>query len=357
MTTDEQAAGSSPAPEGLSAPVVTAVDAAVASKDISAFREAKLAERIGKPLDVKPAESSPAEPVEQAVSTETSAAASEAAKPRKTGEDRAVELKAEIQELLKQRAALRAETAPRPQVPRPAPASEPAPVAKEFPTYEEFTAVQGQEFVPYEQYLREQAKYVARQEWESLKAEEFRHTESTRAAQDRQVRILSFNERMTAAKESDPEFDKSISDDVAQLPTLDAVVRDEKGLRHRGNGRYVKPGYVGLAEGLLASDVAPQLMRHFSANPEQLHKLANLLTDQQKAALARLEGRIEAGLEKTKEPVQSVRKTVTDAPPPPTTLGGRSANPADPADAAVAANDVAAFRAARDRERIASIRR
>jgi hypothetical protein len=356
MTTDEQDAGSSPVADATPEPV-SAVDRAVASQDVSAFREARMAERLGKPLDAKPVESSPTEPAEQAASTDASAAASEAAKPRKTGEDRALELKAEIQELLKQRAQLRQETAARPQAPRPTPASEPAPVAKEFPTYEEYTAQPGQEFVPYEQYLREQAKYVARQEWESLRQTERQEAEAVQRTQERQARISSFNERMTAAKESDPEFDKSISDEVAGLPTFDAVVRDDKGLRHKGSGRYVKPGYVFLAEKLLASDVAPQVMRHFSAHADEMHRLANLLPDQQQAAFARLEGRIEAAQEKSEVPVPPVRKTVTDAPKPPTTLGGRSANPANPVDAAVAAHDVGAFRQARRAERIASIRR
>jgi hypothetical protein len=357
MNLDEQTAGSSPAPEAPAEVVATtAADLAVASKDVGAYREAKQAERLGKPLDAKPAESSPAKPAEQAASTDASAAASEAAKPRKTGEDRAAELKAEIQELLKQRSQLRHETAPRPQAPRPTPASEPAP-AKEFPTYEEYTAQAGQEFAPYEQYLREQAKYVARQEWESLRQTERREAETVQRTQERQARILSFNERISAAKELDPDFDKSISDDVAGLPSFDAVIQDEKGLRHRGNGRYVKPGYVFLAEKVLASDVAPQLMRHFSAHADELHKFANLLPDQQQTAFARLEGRIEAGLEKTEAKEQPVRKTVTDAPKPPTTLGGRSANPADPVDAAVAAKDVASFRRLKDAERRASVRR
>ncbi len=356
MTTDEQDAGSSPAPDAVPEPV-TAVDRAVAAKDIPAFREARLAERLGKPLDAKPVESSPTEPAEQAASTDASAAASEAAKPRKTGEDRKVELEAEIKELLKQRAQLRQETQARPQASRPMPASEPAPVAKEFPTYEEYTSVQGQETVPYEAYLREQAKYVARQEWESLRQTERQEAEAVQRTQERQARISSFNERMTAAKESDPEFDKSISDEVATLPTFDAVVQDDKGLRHRGTGRYVKPGWVFLAEKIVASDVAPQVMRHFSAHADELRRFAELLPDQQQAAFARLEGRLEAAQEKPQEKAQPARKTVTDAPKPPTTLGGRSASPADAEDAAVKAKDVGAFRRLKQAERIASLRR
>src|SRR5688572_29616096 len=91
--TDAQAAASSavvPVPD-------TAADQAVMSGDVAAFKEARRAERTGKPLPTSPADSSSAD-----VAADSSSATPEPRRDKRATEHR-------VPELLSERATLRAE--------------------------------------------------------------------------------------------------------------------------------------------------------------------------------------------------------------------------------------------------------
>jgi hypothetical protein len=350
MTTDAQPAAPSAAPESTSFEAVTAADHAVAANDVAAFREAKRAEKLGKPLDV-PAASSAAQPEGQAASTDASSdAASEAAKPRKTAEDRIKEL------LAKEKAATaRAEAAERraaeieaarttPKQDERTPDSRPAPAKVEaFPSYDAYLVEHPE--ASYEEYIdaRTEHRFNALKQQETESRE--RTTRETAHQQAIKTRDTQAGERIQAAVKADPEFWDHVSDEVKSLKPFDAI-RDPK----TGQWREQPTAKHCVAEELLKSPVMPQLMRHFTDHPEDLAKLYQLQPD----ALLKAFGKLEARLEKGTETVAATPpKHVTSAPAPPTTLGQKSMQSADPIDAAVAADDVAAFRAAKLQRRIA----
>jgi hypothetical protein len=345
MITDGIAESSPAAP--ITADAVTATERAVAAGDVATYRAARQAERSGKPLDVA-AESSPAQPVEQAASTEvTDPPASEPGTPQpKNAETRIKEL------LAKERAAIaRAEAAERKaadlearQQPRDVPkaAPSPAPATAPFPPYDTYLAEHPES--SYEDYLDARADFRAEQRFTALEAEKAQTHEREARSQSMQARDESFRVRIADAVKADPDFFNSLSDDVKTLKPFDAI-RD-------ANGRWTAQptGMHAIAEELLSSEVAPQLMRHFSDHPEDLTRIAGLMPAQLLKEMGKLEARLS-----TAKPI-TPPKTVTDAPPPPTTLGTKPGAPANAADAAVASGDQAAYKAARLRDRTANLR-
>jgi hypothetical protein len=183
MSTDAQPVASSATPE-TPAPVITAVDRAVASNDVSAYREARRAERSGTPLDAA-TESSPVPPEDQAASTDASSSpASEPGKPHKgNAETRVKELLAE-----RARERERAERAERrlaeleakaqPADAKPAESS-PAAAPDTFPTYDAYLTTHPD--ASYEQYLDERADFRVEQK---LRAERAAAEHASRAARE-----------------------------------------------------------------------------------------------------------------------------------------------------------------------------
>jgi hypothetical protein len=349
---DEQIAASSAADSDFTP--TTAADRAVVSGDIASYRSARLAERAGKPLDpAAVSDSASDEPAEQAASTDaTSKPASEPGKPsghQGNAETRKKELDAEIQSLLKQRADLRREVEGarlKPQAPDAKPAvSSPAPAKMETdpePKLEDFTADAEKYPDPYLSLARASARWEARQELRSARAADERRAASEKHAESLRVRAETFRDTLAKATEADPGFMDSISDDVKALRPFDALAPGE-----------TPTGYNAIAEEVLSSANAPALMKHFSAHPEDLHRIAGLQPRELLRELGRLDARLDGGVTPAPKPAG---KTVSGAPAPPTTLGSRGADPTSDADAAVRNDDVAAYRAARLRERIAAMR-
>lgn len=341
--TDAQPAAPSAAVDTTAIP--SAVDQAVASNDVSAFREARRAERIGTPLASKPAEIDTAPPAEQAASTEVPVAASEAAKPRKTAEDR-------IPELLADRAKERdrAERAERelaevrrqqtqPSDARPKADSSPAAADAPFPTYDAYSATHPD--ASYEEYLDARADYRADQRVAARDAEREQRTQREQATRSIQERDAKARERFEAATAADPEFWDKLSPAVRSLRPLDTLRAGEQPTASHA-----------LATEIMESPVGPLLMQHFTAHPEDLARMATLHPRE----LLKEVGKLEARLAEQKPADTPAPKTVTDAPPPPTQLGRKPGSPANPVDAAVVSGDVRAFRDARQRERIAQLR-
>ena len=107
-----------------------------------------------------------------------------------------------------------------------------------------------------------------------------------------------------------------------------------------------------LADEILDSDVALQVLEHLTAHPDEKAKLLALPN---RRALLREFSRLEARFTPA-APGAAAPNTITAAPTPAVTLGNRAAHMADPVDSAVARGDVTAFRAARRQQRAADLR-
>ena len=332
---DDLTAASSPAAEPT-APL-TATDQAVIKDDVAAYRDARRAERAGKPLTPSAAEIDTAEPAEQDASTEAKEPqpASEPGTPAKpNAQTRKAELKAEIDALLKQRADLRREVqtaAPAPAVPVPATPA-PLPADKE-PTIEDFAG----EDDPYEALLLAKAERRARLVMEAERAQVRQHTEQ-------QTRQSAYKARIDDAVKADPEFFDKVTEAVANLSPSFTLPK----------GTQPSAANV-LADHLMGSEQCPALLLHLSANP---HVLQSLLASPNAVELARSFGRLEGSLERSSaEPVTPTPKTITDAPAVPRTVGHRAADTGgDEVENAVRNDDVPAYRAARLRQRAAGLR-
>jgi hypothetical protein len=350
MNTDAQPVASSATVETPVIPA-TAVDQAVASNDVSAFREARRAERSGKPLAPSTPDSASGEPVDQAASTDATSKppASEPGKPKKNADTRVQELLADrarererAERAERELAALRTGQTPPKDVKAD---SSPAAAAETFPEYEEYLKTAGHEDHSYERYLREQAKHIVREEMRAEREQADREAGRQRAAQSVQERDTQFRKRLDEATKADPAFMETLSDDVMALRPFSAI-RD-------ANGRWTEQptGYHAVADEVLSSEVAPQLLRHFSDHPEDLHRIAKMLPTHLLKEMGRLEARITSGAPQTPP-----TKVISDAPPPAPTLSTRSSDSGSASDAAVQSGDVAAYRQARLRERTANLR-
>lgn len=354
---DEQTAGSSPAAVETPAPPATAVDAAIQSRDLTAYRAARLAERRGTPLDPpKIADSAPPAPADPAASTEVSEPpASEPGTPRKKNAE------SRIQELLAERAAerLRAERLERELADlrqgrseqRP-PESRPAPVAPDpqdpEPKIEDFEADPAKYPDPYTAHQRALARWEARQEIRQEKALERQRVEQETATKSLQQRDESFQQRIKAVSDTEPDFLEKLSDAVKYEITPSRFRRPD------GSISVVdKPSALNaLGDRFLESPVGPQLMRHFSDHPEEIRRFAAMPPVQFFMEI----GALEKGFAQPAATQNPPPRTVTSAPEPPRVLGSKPAEPVNETDAAIKARDMEAYRAARLRERAANLR-
>lgn len=331
----------------LTAPVHTEAEAAVATGDVAAFREARRAEKVGTQTVAPKADSRSATPARQAASTDaTSIDASEASdpaapgKPRGNVKTRLVEVDGEITTLkakLAERDALLARDrapAPAPASPSPAPGSGPT-LPKELATYEAYLeqhpTASLEEFFDARsdarQELREQAKVEAQREQQ--------RTEATTKA------VQAFTERVSKSAEADPTFAEKVAPAVLNLKPVIALRPGEK----------AGPGNV-IAQELITSPVAPQVMVALS-EPEEL---ARLMSMRSPAEIIRAVAKIEARFLHEGESAPPTFKT-SSAPAPPTTLGKRPTDTLAPVEAAIRDGDVSAFKAARNAERAARFSR
>lgn len=345
MSNDANPAGSSPADASAPVPVVTAADHAVASGDVASFKEARRAERSGKPLETPPADSSSAEPVDQAASTDASTppASEPGTNRRRNSDTRVPELLADRARERERADRLERELAQLRQPAQPSTDAKPAgssPAAAQpaaFPSYDAFLATKPD--ASYEEYLDARADFRADQKYRALKAEETHAAERAQLSRTQQERATKFQERITAVTATDPEFISRISPDVLALKPFDALLPGER-----------PSALNAIAEELLSSPLAPQLMRHFTDHPEVLQHLGTLSPRD----LLREMGKLEASFPDAH--AAAPLTPVTGAPAPPTVLGTKPAAPANPIDAAVASGDMTAFKAERMRQRIAAQR-
>ena len=337
QTLDAQPAGSSPA-ESPAPTALRSLDSMSKAERDSWRLTGKQPEAAPSSDADVPAESSPAEPAAQAASTDaqTQAASEPAAAGKKKGvKTRNEELDAEIaalNEKLRERAMLRARVAeldqPAAQPPTQdvSPGSSPGAVAAEdFPDFDAWAAKPENAGQPYERYVRELARHEYRAEMQQQQR-----------VQAVQTRVEQFRTRVTQAAQADPQLWADLAPEVVNLRPIDDLRPGE-----RPTALNV------LAQEIVQSEHAPQLLRHFSRDRAAFARVASMSF----ADVVREVGRLEARLS---TPSQSAFPAipVSRAPEPPVTLGSKPAAPVDEVDGALSRRDFAAYRDAQNRREL-----
>lgn len=316
MPTDEQPVASSATPEP-STPV--------AAPTLDSLNPEQRAEwrKTGHLPDVT-AESSPATP-ETAVSTETlPAPASEPGtpKPKKNAESR-------IQELLQERAALRAEleAAKRPATPVSVPdvtpaASSPAPIGPKFPEFDRWIQTQPADAQSYEDYIDARAAHVFTQQQQAYERQQA-HAAAERESSER---LSTYRQRAEAFIQEHGDYWQVITpvtDQAPRTPTADA-----------------------MGDVIVRSPHPPQLLYHLGSHLEEFNRLLSLPPHQAAYELGQLAATLSA-------PASPVVKTLSTAPEPPPTLRSKPATPVDDLEAAIKRGDFASYKLAANRRALA----
>lgn len=295
----------------------TAADQAVASGDVAAFKEARAAERLSTPKAPAPkAEAKAAEPAERTIS-----------KRQQAINDYERRIAAQEAELARLRTA-------RPERTPPTETNADTP-AETFASWDDY-ATQHPDH-SYDDYRD------AREDWRIARREQQQQEtmrQQARAQADTE-RVSAFTSRLSAHVAAEPGFLETISPTVLNLRTFSQALA----------AGDTPSALNAVAEEIVASPVSPLLMRHFSDHPEDLSRMARLSPRD----LLRDMGKLEAALERSTETRSP--KPLSRMPSPTTPLGTRTADAVNDADAAVASGNVAAFKAARLRERLATAQR
>jgi hypothetical protein len=322
--TDAPVAASSPAPS----PEITQPDTPVAAEVVSTEAAEALADkpievwtdterdswlRTGKVPKVspKPAESAPAPkensdaeaaPAEKLASEAESAPASEPdvtqeKAPKRSAEARKQQLAEEIQDLLAQRAQLRAEVASsrEPGDKKAPPAGETATTASDKePLLEDCDSLQD--------FVRKHSDWTVR--------------EYERKGQQ-QALIAKRQERIEGARKEFPDFDQVFTE---KLP-VSAV----------------------MADFLFGSEIFGKLAHNLGSNPGEALRIAKLPPLAAVRELTKLELALSKPAESTVTPVAPAKR-ITSAPPPPAEIAGSSAPVVDEAEAALKNGDFATYK-------------
>lgn len=313
-----------PALAPVDAPVIaTAVDAAVASKDVSAFLEARHAERSGKPLELPTdTTAAPAQP-----EADTPALSRKQREQQLTNDRIRDAVSRAVAEKDAEIARLRG-TNP---TPTPAP-KEAAPAPAKFDSWDVWS--EKNKDASYDDYIDARADH----RFEQRHAAVTREQEQRTRAQQSETLQQTFLQRAAKAVEADPEVLTHLAPGLlnALIPT--SAVPD---------GQPITVHNV-IADHVMKSDVGLQLLTHFTDHPDDYAALATLPPADFYLRMGKLEVALEKGTPKPPDP-----KPVSKMTPPPVTLGSRAADPTDPIDAAVASGDIHSFLAARERQRAA----
>lgn len=333
MEFDAQPAESSPAPS----------DVLGALNDSERLEWQKTGELPADKFTSPFADSTPAEPVEQAAPTgATPEAASEPAKPKKKGADARVEelladraeARARAERLEKRLAELeRGNTGAQSAVTPPAPAVS---TADAEPTLE-LNPATGKGFDTYEQFVKAQARWEARQEFKEQQRIEREQRDFQAFAESQEKRLSTFTEKVKAAIVADPTFEAKTSELAKSLYTTEWVKAENAERQARGQRpELLKPENY-LADEIVDSSVPDALMAHLGTNKDDL---AYVLAADSPKDLARRVGEIEGLVKRAaKSAPTTTTKTITSAPAVPTFLGSRPATASDPAEAALKRGD------------------
>ena len=373
-----------PSPE-----TVSASHAAVIADDPQAYREAKRAERAGKPLAAVTLD----KPTEKPVEAKSDAASAETPpKPLSSKERHRLAENERIRQAVEEgvQARLTAERekwaqehpnrveAPK-SVERPAPAAAPAGPPKTFdeaiqrpdvskPLMPEDEFFKAFPEAPYSAYSR----YAAQYDRLALAQSDQRRTEQESLRSAQKAEIDTFVGQLQAEAKADPTFQSSLTETVkTKLKPFAALQRDAQGNQIEQAG----PINV-IGEQVYASPIAPKMLRYFSEHPDALDRLITVPTHLaslppalrtqrhitwQMQEYGKLEATVGAQLSAAANttPEAPKIKTVTDAPAPTKLLGTKSAEPGDRKTSAIRAGQsgVQAYRDLRRQERAAAMGR
>lgn len=297
------------------------------------------------------AESAPAEPAEQAPSTDVDTkAASETAEPAKVTKGKGVkernaELDAEIAQLnerLRIRKEIQRELAATERAqPKPDAKTDSSPAVDKKAEAARFRAMPDapkvEDFESYDDWAIEMAGFVADKKLEErdtrAKAETAQRHEEQRFTEKAQ----KAGERFQSYLEKNPEAEKRIRPELLAIVPISQLRPGETPGPHNF-----------IAEQIFESDYTGELADHFSteAGVQDFQRLMRL----DPAAILREIGRLEARFVTSGTP-SSTRspKTVSTAPDPPETLGRRPAAPSDDVEAALFSGDPVAYQDAMNR--------
>jgi hypothetical protein len=295
------------------------------------------------------AASTPAKPAEQAASTDaTNPGASETPKPPKNNaETRKQQLQESIRADAKRHADLRLAIAREegrlealrqgknpdvPQASSPAPADEPR---FEFPTFDQFVEQHAE--ASYEDYI--DARTDARSKFHEQRSQDLETR--TKAETELATHVETFRKQFV----DDPTLATQIAPVVREIIPTSLLPRGTK-----ANGRSE------LGEKFLKSPVGLPLMRHFSSHPEDLQRFDAMGPEEFYGELAILERELKTASTKAAAPAAPPTNTITNAPTPPTVLGTKPTESADPIKAALARGDFDAYRDLKNKAEIAARR-
>lgn len=347
---------------------IPATTAAVISGKTSEYRDARRAERAGKPLAAVPvATSAVSDPTPSAPAAPVPETRQLSHRQQQINERAQKAVDSATAALREENARLKADlaraTVPRgtpPAAPAPAPiAAQPPPTAVQTePDWKRYTHLDGApklaDFDTIEEFNAAQFVFFRDQDTrESLHRAE---AEATTAAQ--RVRIDKFLGQLTDARTADPDFAAKLSDTVKHHVKPFAALRP---------GEAAGPMNI-IGEYVYDSPIAPKVLMELSQHPDVLERLvavpAHLTAWPAGPARAKAHiewmvkeyGKLEGRLETPPAPAaapQPPPKTLTDVPATVTQLGSRAGEAADPKAAAVRKGDTRAYREIRRQERAA----
>jgi len=241
----------------------------------------------------------------------------DAIRARAEAEQRAVTLEARLK-------ALEATPAAEPAAKvEPKPALEPTrpkPLSKDFEDYDQFTEDLAEWKLEQREAKREADAATAREQ-DAVTARE----------RDFTTRVSTWVERRDAFAATEPRFT------TVAVPFLD----------------HVRPG-TPIGDVLMESEVGPQLALHLATHPAEVERIVRLAPVSALRALGKLEALFDSPSSTASAGLTA--KTVSTAPAPAMTLAARSADPADPAAAALARGDFSAWEAEENRKASAAYR-
>lgn len=300
---------------------VSAVDAAVMDRDMTAFSAARAAERLGKPLDppVKDTTEAPAPKVDDV----------------RTLSKRQQQINDYERRIAEQDAELARLRAPKPVAAQPpAPKASPAAAPEKFEAWDTYSEKHPD--ASYDDYIDARADFRFEQRQAAIQ----REAHQAQRAQTVEATQKTFVERMTKLTQADPEFVNGIAPGLLALRPTHTLGEGEQATVHNAIADYV-----------MESEQGPQLLKHFTDHPDDYAAVAQLPPDK---FFARM-GKLEAALERPV--VSSDPKPVSRMTPPATTLGTRASTPVDEEDAAVESRNFARFHEIQTRRRLAALGR
>lgn len=304
------------------------------AKDVSAYRTARLAERQGTPLAPEPPAPAPETPETPAPAAETPET------PERQLSKRQQDLNERIREAVARVTAEKDAEIARLRTAAPAPPTEPAKVTEPpRPKLTDFEAAIGSTYSTYAEAV--EAYQDARDAWKAA--------EQTRGEAERTAQREAVTRQQRASEMARTYAERMKAADPTRLANVDPRINALVPVSLLAPGAEAQIGNH-VAEAVFTSEDPAGLLEHFSTAAEFDRVLALPTAADVYREIGRIEGRRQA-------PAAPTPKPVTTAPPPPTTLGTKTSDAAaKDTDAAVVSGNVAAYRTARLRERVAAMR-